>query len=189
MRKMTIWLGVMVLLLAACGPAPTPAPTLDLPATMKSISETMVAGTLTAQPTNTLPPTDTATPTIPPPTDTPIATETAILTATPTWQTQNDCYAPTGTISLVAPFKIENFTKSTVTVFINGTTQNGGHPINCSYDVAKSGSILFTIWFGKYTYWVEVPSKKIYQGSFWVNDGDKATMQVKDNGIKIGPFP
>jgi hypothetical protein len=99
------------------------------------------------------------------------------------------CFVPNGTTSLTAPFKLENFTKKTVSVSINGVTREGDHTVSCSYDVEKGASVIFTIWWGKYTYWVEVPGRKIYDGSFFVNDSDKATMQITDKGIKIGPFP
>jgi hypothetical protein len=166
------------------------------------MSATMLAATLTAQPTPTLlPPTDTpfptATNTLPPPTETPAPTPT--LTPTPALSATEGitatappfigCFTPSGTNNLSAPFKLENFTKVTVTVSINGTTKEGDHTINCSYTVAKGASTIFTLWFGNYTYWVQVPGKKMYQGSFWINDSDKATMQITDKGVRIGPFP
>lgn len=194
MKQTLIVLLLIAALLAACGPAPTPAPTVDINATLNAMSGTMIAGTLTAQPTATTPPTATplppsATPTLPLPTDTPgVFVPTAAPTAVATGQPFIGCFVPTGTTSLTAPFKLENLTTKTVSVFINGTTREGDHTISCSYDLPKYGSVIFTLWWGNYKYWVEVPGRGTFDGSFWINDVDKATMRINLKGIQIGPF-
>ena len=189
MKQTLIILLLMTALLAACGPAPTPTPTVDINATLSSMSGTMVAGTLTAQPTLTPLPTKTPHPTATPTLlATPAPTATPTPTITPTGAAFVGCFAPTGTTSLTAPFKVENMTTKTVSVFINGTTRDGDHTISCSYDLLKNTSVIFTLWWGNYKYWVQIPGRGTLDGSFWINDSDKATMQITTKGIKIGPF-
>ncbi len=195
MKQTLILFLIVSTFLAACAP---PTPTPDINATISSMSGTSVAATLTAQPTSTSLPTDTPLPTetaLPTGTPTPIITNTPLPTDTPivvSTQTSTPvafvgCFIPTGATSLTAPFKLENYGKVTATVYINGTTTEGDHTVSCSYSVEPGGSTIFTIWFGKYSYWVE--AKKTYSGTFFVNDSDKATMQITEKGIKIGPFP
>ena len=193
MKRILIALLLIASLLSACGPAPTPQPTVDINATVVALSGTMVAATLTAAPTSTPLPTNTPLPTdtpTPAPTDTPAISSTPKPTATSaaTPVPFVGCFIPTGATSQTAPIKLENFTSVTVNVTINGTTTNGDHPISCSYDVQPNMPIIFTIWFGNYAYWVQVPGRKIFTGTFWVNDSDKSTMQIYTKGIKIGPF-
>lgn len=196
MKRTLIVLLLITALLAACSPAPapTPTPTVDINATISAMSLTMVAGTLTAQPTATTAPTftpfpPTATITLPPPTDTPgVFIPTTAPTAVATGQPFIGCFVPTGTTTLTAPFKLENMTKKTISIFINGTTREGDHTVSCSYDLLKNSSVVFTLWWGNYKYWVEIPGKGTYNGSFWINDSDKATMRISDKGIQIGPF-
>ena len=185
MKRISIVSFLIILLLAACGPAPTAVPTVDINATVSSISKTIVASTLTAQPTATPLPTSTPTPT-----STPLPTETVTPTVTSTSQAFVGCFAPSGTgAGPVAPFKIENFTTSIVVVYINGVTRNGDFTLNCSEALDKNDTAFFTLPFGTYKYTVQIGSKKTIQGGFYINDTDKATMQVYDTKIKIGPFP
>jgi hypothetical protein len=186
--KRTVICAILTLaLLAACGPAPRPQPTPDILATSQALSATMVAGTLTAQPTAT-PPTDTPTPLRS--TETPAATKTPRIRPTKTIDVPFvGCFTPTGVIDLTAPFKIENHTPNKISVFINGVTKPGEHPVNCSFNIKNHDDVIFTIWWGDYTYLVQIPGRTTYQGSFWVNDTDKATMRVTNKGIQIGPFP
>jgi hypothetical protein len=194
MKRILIAMLLGAVMLSACGPAPTPQPTVDINATVLAMSGTMVAATLTAAPTSTPPPTNTPLPTDTP---TPAATDTPAISPTPKPTATSaatsvpfvGCFIPTGASSQTAPFKLENFTSVTVNITINGTTTNGDHPISCSYDVQPKLPIIFTLWFGTYQYWVQVPGRKIFTGSFYINDSDKATMQVTTKGIKIGPFP
>jgi hypothetical protein len=189
MKPVVIGMVLTLALLAACGPAPRPQPTPDILATSQALSATMVAGTLTAQPTATLPPTDTPT-LLARSTKTPAATKT--LRPRPTKTTYvpfTGCFTPTGVTNFSAPFKIENMTPNRISVFINGVTRTGEHPVNCSYNLKAHSVVIFTIWWGDYTYLVQITGRTTYQGSFWVNDTDKATMRVTKKGIQIGPFP
>jgi len=148
-------------LLAACGPAPTPSPTPDLEATMSAFSGTMVAGTLTAQPTNTLPPTETTTP-LPrepatlPPTNTPdpslpTATNTLIPGApTPTLFTGSNI---TGNLEGlgVAILRVENLSGvKEIIVTIEGVTKPREVPVYLSYKV--TGALNFNIYTGSLNY-------------------------------------
>jgi len=179
----------LVALLAACAPAPSPQPTPDVVATSQAIAATMISGTLTAQPTPTLLLTDTPTPTVRL-TRTPAATKTPRPRPTkPIDVPFVGCFTPTGVTNFSAPFKIENQTPNKISVFINGVTKPGEHPVHCSYTIKNHDNVIFTIWWGDYTYLVQIPGRTTYQGSFWVNDTDKATMRVTKQGIQIGPFP
>ena len=188
--KRTVICAILTLaLLAACGPAPQPQPTADILATSQALSATMVAGTLTAQPTVMLPPTDTPTRPVRL-TKTPAATKTPRIRPTKTTYVPFfGCFTPSGVINLTAPFKIENHTPNKISVFINGVTRTGDHPVHCSYTLKNHEDVIFTIWWGDYTYLVQIPGRTTYQGSFWVNNEDKATMRVTNKGVKIGPFP
>ena len=188
--KRTVICAILTLaLLAACGPAPRPQPTPDILATSQALSATMVAGTLAAQPTATPLPTDTPT-RLARLTKTPAATRTSRPRPTKTIDVPFfGCFTPTGVTNFSAPFKIENQTPNKIAVFINGVTKTGEHPVNCSYTLKGHDVVIFTIWWGDYTYLVQIPGRTTYQGSFWVNDSDKATMRVTKKGIQIGPFP
>ncbi len=59
MKRLVVLFFLMSLLAACTGAAQTPVPTVDVNATIAALSGTMMAGTLTAQPTHT--PTATAT--------------------------------------------------------------------------------------------------------------------------------
>lgn len=186
MRPILICMILTLMPLASCGPAIHPQPTPDIFATSQAASATRLT---TVQPTSTLPPTDRPT-LLALPTNTPTRTKTPRIRATKTTYVPFiGCFTPTGTTNFTAPFKIENLIPNKVSVFINGTTKTGEHPVNCSYSLWGHTDVIFTIWWGNYTYLVQVSGKTTYQGSFWVNDVDKATMQVTKKGIKIGPFP
>ncbi len=180
----------LTLLLAACAqPNNTPpTPTADLIAT----SQVYVDATLTAlvpTQTQTQPATDTPIPTLflsETPTSTPENTRTPKPPKAPFY---SGCFTPTGVSKQEAPFKIENYSKGRIAVYINGTTRRGEHPIHCSYRLAKNDEVVFTIWWGDYTYSVELNGKTTFTGSFWVNNEDKATMRVTADGVKLGPFP
>jgi len=172
-------------LLAACGPAPTPQPTPDVMATAKSISGTMVAGTLTAQPTAT--PLPTGTPTPPPPTDTPAPTATLTPTQTMTPQVFIGCFAPAGVGHVPAGvFRIENNTKETLRVYLNGVSLSGNYSVNCSYIVTTSFNV--EIIFGRYSYSVQIGQKTTKDGTFEILSSDKTTMRIYDKKvIVVGP--
>jgi hypothetical protein len=178
-KRVAICAVLILALLAACAPAPLPDPTPDI------VTATMTS-TLTATPTATLLPTGTPT-RIVRPTRSPAATR--IRPTKTTYVPFSGCFTPTGVTNSEAPFKIENMTPQRVSVFINGVTKTGEHPIHCSYDLKGHSDVIFTIWWGDYTYMVQVTGKTSYQGSFWVNNDDKATMRVTKQGIRLGPFP
>ena len=112
MKKLTIFALVCVFALGACLPAPTspnPAPTVDIAATVRSISNTAVAQTLTAQPSPTatlVPIFDTATPPLVESSPTLVNTDTPPVNLTTTPAT-----ATTGPADLTAP---ATFTPTTV---------------------------------------------------------------------------
>ncbi len=189
MKQTLIALLLIMVLLAACGPAPTPVPpTADLNATVSAMSETMVAGTLTAQPTTTpLPPTETATPTPPPLTDTPTPT----ITPTPTETTASEafigCFAPGGVGNTpMGVFRMENNTKETLRIHLNGTSLNGDRTVNCSYIVTMSFNV--EIIFGHYNYIVQIGQKRSIDGRFDILSSDKTTMRIYDKKVVVvGP--
>lgn len=185
MKRILIFLLLISSLLAACGPAPTPEPTADIIATAKSISQTMVAGTLTAQPTATPLPTDTPTP--PLPTDTPTATVTATSTETLTPVPFVGCFAPAGVGNIPTDlFRFENNTKQTLRISLNGVSFTGNQTVNCSYIVTLSYNVEI-IW-GNYNYAVQIGTKKTIQGTFMINNDDKTTMHIYDNKVAVtGP--
>lgn len=183
---------LVLFLLTACGTAATPAPTVDVAATVSSLSGTMVAGTLTAQPTATFNPTatmtvtetETVTPTPAPPTETPvIPTET--LTPTPFFGTLSPLDTsgdPQGY------FLIENNTgQPEIIVNIYGSTYLGNpKPVYIAYKVTKS--FLFQIPWGDYQYTVQVGTKKIFTGSVGIRNKDKTTMRVTmTKVVVVGP--
>jgi hypothetical protein len=188
MKQFFLILPIIALILSACGSTTqsTPNDIPDMQGTTRSLAATIVAGTLTAQPTLTrtstpIPPTATDTPT-----SLPVTTETNTPTATVTSVPFVGCFAPAGGTNLTAPFNIENNTSVAISVYINGVTREGNHPINCSYDLAKGGSLIFNIWWGDYTFYVIVTNTKTFSGSFFVNNWDKATMQVYKDKVKLG---
>jgi hypothetical protein len=187
MKRIVICLILILALLTACIPAALPQPTPDLAATNQVVNA-ITTSTQTASPTATLP--STGTPTLLAfPTDTPTATKTRVRPTKARSTHFVGCFTPTGVTNSTAPFKIENLTPKSVSVFINGVTRTGEHPIHCSYDLRGHTDIIFTIWWGDYTYLVQVAGKTSYTGSFWVNAVDKATMRVTKQGIRLGPFP
>jgi hypothetical protein len=185
MKRILIPLLLIVALLAACGPAPTPQPTVDVNATISAISETMVAGTLTAQPTATPLPTDTPTPI--PPTDTPTPTATLTPTETVTPQAFVGCFAPAGVGNVSnSTFRIENNTKQTLRVYMNGVSPSGNYSVNCSYVVTASFNT--EIIFGDYEYSVQIGDKRTIGGKFKITGSDKTTMRIYDNKVVVvGP--
>ncbi len=172
-------------LLAACGPAPTPQPTVDIEATVLALSGTMVASTLTAQPTATPLPTDTPTP--PPPTETPTPMATLTPTETATSQVFVGCFAPAGANNIpVGVFRIENNTKETLRVYLNGVSASGDKTVNCSYIVTLSFNT--EIIFGHYDYSVQIGTKRTIEGSLIITNDDKTTMRVYDKKVVVvGP--
>lgn len=180
MKSIMVYMILTLALLASCSPAPLPRPTPDITVTSQTANATIIADT--QLPTNTPAPFALST-------NTRTAAKTRIRATKTVYVPFFGCFTPTGVTNFTAPFKIENLTKSKVSVFINGITKTGEHPVSCSYNLRSHTSVIFTIWWGNYTYLVQITGRTTYQGSFWVNDHDKATLRVTNDGIKIGPFP
>lgn len=190
MKRVLLLSLLTVVLLAACGPAPTPPPpTADVAATSKSITGTIVAGTLTAMPTATLPPTDTPTPAA---TDTPPATDTATSTASPTITATSlpfeGTLAPAGVgQSKTSLFRINNETSDYLNITMYGVSANGNLPVYYQYGPIKY-SFNFTLIWGTYNWTVQIGNKKTFSGKVRIYNYDKTTMNVKSNGVVIsGP--
>ena len=186
----------LVILLTACGPAPTPALTPDTQATINSLSGTMVAATLTAKPSSTPMPTGT---TPPSPTPAPSETATPEIVSSPTgvveMTPQATATAWSGAFSVgntdglrQGLLRIENLTgEKEITITLNGVTLTRDRPIYYSYTV--TGALNITIFWARYQYIIQIPNKKIYTGTFTQNNDDKTTIRVylkKDPAI-IGP--
>ena len=194
MKRFGLFIVMMTIVFTACGPAPTPAPTPDLNATMSALSGTMVAATLTAQPTNTLVPTNTALPTETAtflPTETPTALATGTLDPAAAAATLDPSLpgVPTSTpfVGQFAPgdltglptalLSVENLTGvKEIIVTLNGITNPRQQPVYLSYKVT-SGAV-FNIYLGSWTYSVEIPNKRFLTGAFKQTNKDKTTMKV-----------
>jgi hypothetical protein len=178
----------MLIILASCGPAPTPAPTPDINATMSVLAGTMVAATLTAQPTNTTAPTETATP-LPTETATPLATGTldpSVAAATldpalpgvPTPTVFTGAIIPGDVTGLqTAILQVQNLSGvKEIIVTIEGVTKLRQVPVYKSYKV--TGTQNFDIYIGSWQYKVEIPNKRFMTGAFNQTNKDKTTMKV-----------
>ena len=200
MKQFGLMLAI-VMILTACGPAPTPAPTLDVQSTINSFSATMVASTLTAQPSATSLPTNTSSPS---PTFTAFPTETATpdlslptasatpdlsatLDATPTaW---SGTFVPGDINGLPTGFlRIENLTgQKEITITLEGVTLTREQPVYYSYKV--NAALVITVLWARYKYIIQIPNKKIFTGTFTQGNKDKTTIRVyltKDPVI-VGP--
>ncbi len=175
---------LIAVLLAACAPAPALTPTMDAVATAQSVA----AATLTAQATATAIPsaTETAQLTLTE-TRTPKATGTPKPTKTPKPQVLIGCFAPNGMVGNMAPFKIEVHSTIKATVFINGTSRNGDHTVYCTEVVKQGLPVEIDLMWGNYTYMIQMGAST-RNGSFFINDDDKATMRIFSDKIQIGPF-
>ena len=191
---------IMVTIFTACGPVPTPAPTPDTAATLRVSVGTMVAETLTAEPSSTPQPSATPlpsntplpseTPTITPtdgpsPTSTLDATQLAEATSTP-WSgllsPGNTDGLPTGLL------RIENYTgEKEITITLNGVTTTREQPVYYAYKV--TGALNITVLWAHYQYLIQVPNKKMFNGTFTQNSKDKTTIKIYLNKdpIIIGP--
>lgn len=177
----------MLALLAACGPAPTPTATPDINATMSALSGTMIAGTLTAQPTNTLVPTNTSLPTEtatlqPTEAATPdplaVATLDTTFPGNPTPTVFTGTFAPGDLTGLPAAIlQVQNLSGiKEIIVTITGVTVPREVSVYLSYKV--TGLLNFTIYTGSWQYKIEIPNKRFMTGSFRQTNKDKTTMKV-----------
>jgi hypothetical protein len=189
MKRTIFVLLVLIILLPACGPIPTPRPTPDIPATTSAMSGTIVAGTLTALPTATSISTETPLPPTETPTTLPQPTGTATPTETTTPIPLEGQFSPAGVGGGVpiGTFRIENNTKEKVNVSINGVTKPGDKPVYYSYSAVTS-SFNFDILWGDYQYVVYIGTKKMMSGAFIIRNDDKTTMRIyMDKVVVVGP--
>ena len=191
MKQGAILLFLSIFIFSACGPVPTAEPTPDIQATAKSVSGTMVAGTLTAQPTATQPPTNTPEPTqtstaIPTATiyQTPTATPTQIVVATPTPWTGSFGDPNENRTGLLL---IENMTgEKEIIVSMEGVSLIQNTPFYIAYVV--NGNMKIMIPWARYKYTIQIPNKKTFTGTFTQNNKDKTTMRIKMQQVDIiGP--
>jgi hypothetical protein len=204
MKQFGFLLALMIIS-TACGPAPTPAPTPDANATMSAFSGTMVAATLTAQPTNTSVPTNTP---LPSETATSLPTETATL---PAATATLDPLAPVATLDPALPMvptatkfvgqfapgsleglpvallRVENLSGvKEIIITLNGTTRVNQLPVYLAYKI--TGSLNINIYLGTWQYKVEIPNKRFLTGVFKQTNKDKTTMKVYLTKIAVlGP--
>lgn len=186
----------MIMLFSACGPAPTAAPTPDIQATVEFLSSTIVAATLTAMPTNTLPPTSTLQPSptfTSMPTETSTPAETSTPEATPTFEFTptpwSGTFAPGNTEGLPTGFlRIENLTGEDMILFtLNGVTLTREQPVTYSNSVTTN--LVMTILWAKYQYFIQIPNKRLFTGTFTQGNKDKTTIRVYLNKdpVILGP--
>jgi hypothetical protein len=191
MRRILFGIWALMLLLSACaGPAAsTPAPTPDAQATIRVLSETMVAATLTAWPTSTpLPPTATPIPSLTATATSPLPSQTPTPTGTATSIPFIGTLAPYGVGNTlpVKAFIIENNTSETLHVVISGVSDPGKKLLYYEWNV--TGKFSFDIVWGTFQYTVFVGTKKIFTGSFRIHNYDKTVMRVSmSKVIVVGP--
>lgn len=197
--KKTGLLIVFALVLSACGQAPTPMATPNIQQTIEVVSSTMIAETLTAQPTPSTVPSNTpepsATPTILP-TETPTPDPASITLVSPTTDPVNGptetpwsgTLSPGNTDGLPKGFlRIENNTGvKEITISMTGITLTREQPIYLAYKV--TGALNLVILWAHYDYVIQVPGKIIFKGKFTQNNKDKTTIRVLPNKVVIvGP--
>lgn len=202
MKRFSIPIILLALLLGACGaePVPTVNPE-DIQNTAVAAAFTMVAQTQAAIPTATpIPPTETPTET-PLPTETPVSLPTLEVTLTPTAAPvsneggvdpcQTRVLSPSRGRSTI--IRVVNTTKVAITVsmYLNETAAHG----ECGYrgfTLSKNNDIVFTdLVQGCYNLWAwsDDPNGKFSSsGSGCINNPDKWTFEVRADTIKFtGP--
>jgi len=102
-------------------------------------------------------------------------------------QSYNGCMAPNGLGKRTAPFKIEVFGKKKADVYLSGTSKNGNYSIHCELTVKQGQPVTIDLPWGDFVYLV-IRDSMIRRGSFFINQSDKATMQVLKDKVRIGPF-
>ncbi len=191
MKRFFLTLLLLTVLTACSGQAQEPVPTVDVNATIAAISSTMMAGTLTAQPTETPLPTSTFTPE---PTATftltpePTATFTPEPTATlpPFYGEFIPAGLPSGVLKGYILF--ENETKiSPVHLNIHGTTAQGERPYYYKWTFEERQHRHY-LPFGTYDYVIFLGDKKMFSGSVRINNFDKTTFFIREDKVVIvGP--
>jgi hypothetical protein len=193
MKKNLLLLFAISLLIAACAPAATPEPsaTPDIPGTTEALAQEIVASTLTAMPTNTLTPTATFTPTETPLptatfTETPTLEPTATATLIPFWGEFAPAGLPQGVNKGYILFENETNIKP-VYLNIQGTTEQGERPYYYKWSFEERQH-RWDLPFGTYTYVIFLGEKKMFTGTFRINNYDKTTFFIRENMVKIvGP--
>lgn len=189
--KKNLLLFTLFTFLTACSQTQAPVPTVDVNATIAAMSGTMMAGTLTAQPTQTPLPTSTFTP-----------EPTATFTVTPT---PTETHTPTPTATLppfygeFAPAGLPNGVNKGYLLFENetdispihlnfhGTTAQGEKPYYYKWTF-ETRQHRHNIPFGTYDYVIFLGDKKIFSGTIRINNFDKTTFFIrKDKVVIVGP--
>ena len=214
MKKTSLLLIVMLLMLSACGPAPVATATPDIPGTAVAAAGTVAAATLAALPSATLAPSDTP---LPAPTETSVPTDAATPTdaAAPTEAATSEPTAAAAlTPTIAAPaqpgvasptvwegtlspgntdglptglLRIQNNTGvKEIIVTLSGVTMTREKLVYYSYKV--TGSLNITILWARYKYVILIPGKKTYTGTFGQNSKDKTLMKIDLTKVVIvGP--
>ena len=117
----------------------------------------------------------------------PFYTGPSDLIMSPNLKNFTGCLVPNGLGAHTAPFKIENIGKTKSTVYLKGTSKNGNYTVTCQATVKQGVPVTFELIFGNYVYMVQRGSITT-RGSFFINQPDKATMQVFKDKVRIGPF-
>jgi len=191
MKRLFLILTMLTVLTACGGQAQAPVPTVDVNATIASLSGTMMAGTLTAQPTQTPLPTSTFTPEptatftlTPEPSATPTPEPTATL---PPFYGE---FAPAGLPDGVNKGYVlfENETKiKPVHLNFQGTTLQGERPYYYK-QTFEERQHRFNPPLGTYTYVIYLGDKKMFSGSLRLTGPDKTTFFIRDDKVVIsGP--
>ncbi len=191
MKRFFLILILLTVLTACSSQAQSPAPTVDVNATIAALSGTMMAGTLTAQPTETPLPTSTFTPQ---PTATftltPTLTETLTPTPTATLPPFYGEFVPAGLPNGVNRGLVlfENETQiRPVHLNIQGTTAQGEKPYYYRWTFDESRH-KYDLPFGTYDYVIFLGEKKIFSGSVRIYNFDKTTFFIREDKVVIaGP--
>ena len=117
----------------------------------------------------------------------PFYTGPSDLIMSPNLKGYTGCLVPNGLGAHTAPFKIENLGKIKSTVYLKGTSKNGNYTVTCQATVKQGIPVIFELIYGNYVYMVQRGSVTS-RGSFFINQSDKATMQVFKDKVRIGPF-
>ena len=187
------FLFILMFIVSACGQAPTPTATPDVPATAAVFASTMVASTLTAQPTWTQAPTATPLPTDTPttaPTETPVPTlapgEAATASALAT-QALIPQASPTLFVGTFSPgditgletalLEIDNLSgEKQVIVSLTCKTRSREQVVYYNQTVSKTMVIRIVV--GSCQVLVQIPNKRYMSITFSQTNKDKTVMGV-----------
>ena len=185
---------ILMFLVSACGQAPTPTATPDVPSTAAAIANTMVAGTLTAMPTATKAPTATPQPTAtaaptetPAPTEAPTADPGAVATALPAaTQVVGPQATPTMFFGTTTAGDTNNLTDAYLliqnlsgekVVYVTLTCHTSkGAVITYNVSVTKTAVVKYVV--GSYAVLVQIPNKRYLSISYAQTNKDKSTLSI-----------